>query len=161
MLVHSAADCPLVLFTWTMRTAQNKSARHDPSLEAPSQAQDGERSLYESWIRDYRAAELLRRHEFWGHAFCCHFLSIIVKFAARHGIVRPAESDAWTSSRYSPFGREAIGTSRAIGIVVLLDSAYGAASTGGKSLTTEPFLASTMRRCVVCLRQGDTRDASI
>jgi WD40 repeat protein len=39
-------------------TAQNKSARGDASLEAPSQGKDGERSLYESWIRDYRVGSL-------------------------------------------------------------------------------------------------------
>jgi hypothetical protein len=48
-----------------------------------------------------------------------YFLSMIEKFAARQGVARLFESDAWTSSRYSPFGSVAIGISRAMGMVVL------------------------------------------
>jgi hypothetical protein len=34
--------------------AKNKTPRSDPSLAAPRQTEDGERLLYEAWIRGYR-----------------------------------------------------------------------------------------------------------
>jgi hypothetical protein len=48
--------------------AQNKIPRSDPSSEAPRQTEDGERLLYESWIRGYRVGPLrgalgIQQHE--------------------------------------------------------------------------------------------------
>jgi WD40 repeat protein len=53
-LILAALGClPTVVFG-----AENSGPRSDPSLKAPQQTEDGERLLYESWIRGYRAGPL-------------------------------------------------------------------------------------------------------